>query len=188
MKNSHSSQLRIIGGQWRSRKLGFSAEPGLRPTADRIRETLFNWLAPVIYGKRCLDLFAGSGALGLEALSREARHCTFVDLSTRVCNQLEANLKMLNCQNARVVQADALEWIRNCGETDFDLIFLDPPFHLNLIDPVCRSIQQYQLVKPGSYLYIETEREAKLDLTPNWQPYREKQTGNVSYSLFRFES
>jgi len=187
MKKALPGQLRIIGGQWRGRKLNFTAAPGLRPTADRIRETLFNWLAPVIYGQRCLDLFAGSGALGFEALSREAGHCTFVDLSAKVCNQLEANLKMLNCHNAKVIQADALKWIECSEEPPFDLVFLDPPFHFDLIAPCCQAIQQQHLVKPGSYLYTETERGAELNLTSEWHPYREKQTGNVSYSLYRFE-
>ena len=187
MKSPAQSQLRIIGGQWRGRKLGFPAEPGLRPTSDRIRETLFNWLAPIIYGKNCLDLFAGSGALGLEARSREAGFCCFIDQSAKVCKQLTANIELLKCNNARVEQANALEWIKRQPQESYALVFLDPPFDLKLIEPLCQALETSQLIQPGGYVYIETARGDTLNLAGCWQPYRQKQTGNVSYSLYKFE-
>jgi len=141
----------------------------------------------LVQGSQSLLRHYRASATRVMVLSREAGHCTFVDLSAKVCNQLEANLKMLNCRNAKVIQADALKWIECSEEPPFDLVFLDPPFHFDLIAPCCQAIQQQHLVKPGSYLYTETERGAELNLTSEWHPYREKQTGNVSYSLYRFE-
>src|SRR5512134_933490 len=121
------NQLRIIGGRWRSRRLRFPPLPGLRPTPDRVRETLFNWLTPVIAGARCLDLFAGSGALGIEALSRGAAAVTFVERHPQAVRGLRANLAQLRAEGARVEQADALLWLRQAPQP-FTVVFLNPPF------------------------------------------------------------
>ena len=189
MKKSPASQLRIIGGQWRSRKLCFSPEPGLRPTTDRIRETLFNWLGPFLYGSRCLDLFAGSGALGLEALSRGAGNCVFIDRSSSVCRQIKTNLELLECRQGQVVEADALSWIKQQSNAPkpFDLVFVDPPFHRDLAEPACNALESAGLITSGSIIYIETETEAQPDLPPYWTKHRQKQTGSLCYSLYRFE-
>ena len=126
-KGGGHSQLRIIGGQWRGRKLAFTPEDGLRPTADRVRETLFNWLAADIHGARCLDLFAGSGALGLEALSRGAAHCDFVDHSSRACRQIETHLALLEAADRGHCHPVGAEPFLRGAQQAYDIVFLDPP-------------------------------------------------------------
>ncbi|MBR9884244.1 MAG: 16S rRNA (guanine(966)-N(2))-methyltransferase RsmD [Oceanospirillales bacterium] len=180
--------LRIIGGQWRSRKVSFPEIEGLRPTPDRVRETLFNWLQGVTDGARCLDLCAGSGALGLEALSRGAASVTFVDRSPQVARALQANLQLLKAQNAEVITAAALDWLdaRPTDESErFDLVFMDPPFRQGLIAPLCALLESRNLLAARAMIYIECERELTLPPLPSdWQLYREKQAGQVSYRLY----
>lgn len=120
-------QIRIIGGQWRGRKLPVRDSEGLRPTTDRVRETLFNWLMPVIRDANCLDCFAGSGALGIEALSRYAASATLIELDKHNARQLSENLAQLKIHNAQVINANTLTYLANSG-TPFDVVFLDPPF------------------------------------------------------------
>jgi len=180
-------QLRIIGGTWRGRKLAFDPAPGLRPTPDRVRETLFNWLAPEIHGSRCLDLFCGSGALGLEALSRGAAHCTFVDSNPAAIAGIRAALETLQCEAATCAQADALRWVSGPGPavTPFDIVFLDPPFGQNLLSPACRGLEDNHRLAPGALIYLEAAvRDGEPDVPENWQLKRDKQTGEVRYRLF----
>ena len=122
-----AGQIRIIGGQWRGRKLPVPESAGLRPTTDRVRETLFNWLAADLPQARCLDCFAGSGALGIEALSRYAGHVTLVELEPQVARQLTGNLRTLNSSAGQVIQADTLRWLGTPGQP-YDIVFIDPPF------------------------------------------------------------
>jgi len=179
----HGNQLRIIGGRWRSRRLRFPDVEGLRPTPDRVRETLFNWLAPLIEGARCLDLFAGSGALGIEALSRDAAEVVFVERQPLVVRQLRRNLAQLGQASAQVIQADALVWLGGPSRP-FDVVFLDPPFDANLLVPVCAALQRGGWLADGARIYLETMRDAgKLELPENWQLTREKTAGQVSYRL-----
>lgn len=174
--------LRIIGGQWRSRKLDFEGAAGLRPTSDRIRETLFNWLNPTIHGARCLDLFAGSGALGLEALSRYAAHCDFVDTDRNSCQQIRQQLENLRCPHATVHSKEALAFLNKSAQS-YNIIFLDPPFHLDLLAPVIASLAKHSL-KPHTQIYIETASDEALPaLPPNWQIDKEKKAGQVIYRL-----
>ncbi|MGB1239770.1 MAG: 16S rRNA (guanine(966)-N(2))-methyltransferase RsmD [Pseudomonadales bacterium] len=184
----NTSQLRIIGGQWRSRKLDFAAVEGLRPTPDRVRETLFNWLQHSIAGAHCLDIFAGSGALGLEALSRGAEHCTFIDLASAPCQHLRDNCKKLDCQRANIVQADAQQWLeqQRPQAAAFDVIFLDPPFNKNLLAPMCERIEALGLLKEGGYIYTECERTLQVHLP--WKLHREKTAGQVRYALWQRDS
>lgn len=133
------SQVRIIGGSLRGRKLSFADLPGLRPTGDRVRETLFNWLQPLIEGARCLDLFAGSGALGIEAVSRGAAEVVLVDNAPAVIRQLEKNRSAFNLDRLTVVRADALQFLDR-APSPFDLVFLDPPFHGDLLQPLCQRL------------------------------------------------
>lgn len=182
--------LRIIGGEWRSRKLTFPEIEGLRPTPDRVRETLFNWLQGVTPGARCLDLFAGSGALGLEALSRGAISATFVDQSPEVVRTLRSNLQSLKCQQGEVVLANALTWLE-ARETDtearFDLVFLDPPFRQDMIPVMAQLLESRNLLAANAVIYIETESElnlAQLALPECWQEHRSKTAGQVTYRLF----
>lgn len=181
------AKVRIIGGQWRGRKLPVADIEGLRPTGDRIRETLFNWLAPDIHGARCLDLYAGSGALGFEALSRGAATAGFVELNPAVCRQIEANIQLLATDNAQLVCDDALSWLTSQpGTLDFDLIFIDPPFALNLWDKTIRALSDNEgRLKPGTLIYIESPKSQIYDIPSNWQCRRDKQTGQIAYRLFQ---
>ena len=185
-RSTTDGQLRIIGGQWRGRKLRFPAVDGLRPTPDRVRETLFNWLAPELEGARCLDLFAGSGALGLEALSRGAGHCRFVELARPATQALTDNLALLGCTQGTVVQADALAWLASQTADLANIVFVDPPFRRGLAAQCCTALARPGLLAPGSWLYLETGTEEPLpDLPAHWELYRDKRAGQVSYRLIR---
>jgi len=180
----HPNHLRIIGGNWRSRKLSFIDAPGLRPTPDRIRETLFNWLQAQVHGSRCLDLFAGSGALGLEALSRGASEVLFVEKNRAVAIQLEANLKKLE-SDANVIQQDAISFLQN--ETSaFDIIFLDPPYRQNLLKQSLDLIQQQKLLHNDSFIYLEHEAEGHFDWEEQgFEVFRNARSGQVNGLLLR---
>ncbi len=185
-KRAVSSELRIIGGQWRSRKLAFTPAPGLRPTSDRVRETLFNWLAPVIHGARCADLFAGSGALGLEALSRGAASCDFVDTSQHAQKQISEHLTTLGANSRGRCHCLCAERFISGAQPTLDIVFIDPPFGQGLVEPACQQLEQSGLLANEAWLYIEA---AKGDTVPNiphhWQLYRDKHAGEVAYRLYR---
>lgn len=177
------NQLRIIGGQWRSRKLRFPDAEGLRPTADRLRETLFNWLQFQVPGSRCLDLFAGSGSLGLEALSREAAQVVFVERDAKVAGVLEENLQTLGATNGNVVRGDALGYLRGTPQP-FDLVFLDPPFRTGLLQPVLDALTASDWIKAESRIYIEQERELPYPTLPvGWEWLKQGDAGQVAYGL-----
>ncbi|WP_269618651.1 16S rRNA (guanine(966)-N(2))-methyltransferase RsmD [Zhongshania sp. BJYM1] len=179
--------LRIIGGQWRSRKLHFQAAEGLRPTSDRIRETLFNWLSPTIHGAHCLDLFAGSGALGLEALSRYADHCDFVETDANTCRDIREHLNILQCSSGLVHCQSAETYLAN-RTIAHDIIFLDPPFHKALLAPVIAALASKHL-KFGTLIYIETATDEPLPSLPtNWHIEKEKKAGQVNYRLISVSS
>lgn len=181
-----TGQLRIIGGQWRGRRLRFPAVDGLRPTTDRIRETLFNWLAPEIAGARCADLFCGSGALGLEALSRGALSCDFVDSNERVIDSLRKHLSALDAQDrASCHTGDALGFLDR-EHPPWQIVFVDPPFGRDLAIGCCRMLAQHRLVAPGGLVYLETGRDESLEGLPaHWEPHREKTAGGVAFRLYR---
>jgi len=182
-KGGASNTLRIIGGQWRGRKLRFADGEGLRPTTDRVRETVFNWLQPLIAGARCLDLFAGSGALGLEALSRGAAEVLFIERNPRAVRALQENLALLQAGNGRVQQGDALAYLRGPA-TLFDVVFLDPPFRQNLLDPALALLAEGGWLAPGARIYIELEAELGAPVLPEgWELLRSKQAGQVAYHL-----
>lgn len=180
-------RLRIIGGRWRSRQIEFAATAGIRPTADRIRETLFNWLRDVIPGARCLDLYAGSGALGFEALSRGARSVVFVDQDVRVVQRLQANAERLGAgEDAEIVWSEALEFLARRGVDAFDVVFLDPPFRDDVIGEVCRQLEQHRLLSAPSWVYMETDQgRAAPELAANWRLLHDKSAGQVAYRLAR---
>lgn len=180
---ANKSELRIIGGQWRGRRLSFKAEEGLRPTLDRYRETLFNWLMFDVEGARCLDLFAGSGALGLEALSRGARYVDFVDASPQAAQNIREHLKNLGCQQASVHHRPAEAWLKQHAEA-YDLIFLDPPFHKDLLQP-CLYLLEYQgFIKPSTKLYLEAEADFHPSRLPeHWQTIKQKTAKNKIFLL-----
>lgn len=180
MPKARQSQLRIIGGQWRSRRLSFLPEPGLRPTTDRVRETLFNWLAPRIAGSHCLDLFAGSGALGLEALSRGAAHCDFVDCSAKATRQISKHLLTLGEAERATCTTLAAETFINTSGRRYDIAFIDPPFDCGLVGPTCQLLRERGLMLPDALVYIEMGSQELLpELPREWQSRREKRTGGV---------
>ena len=174
--------MRIIAGIWRGRRLSVATAPGLRPTADRVRETLFNWLAPRLPGSRCLDLFAGTGALGLEALSRGAASCVFVESSRAVLRQLEASLTRLEAHGATCVHAQALDWLGRAAGP-FDIIFLDPPFDSDLLGQAASLIAQGARLAPGGRVYLETAATRQLPLPEGWTLLREQRAGDVRFGL-----
>lgn len=182
-----SNQLRIIGGEWRSRRLTFPDQDGLRPTGERLRETLFNWLMNDLYGARCLDLFAGSGALGLEALSRGARDCAFVEYSTIAAKQLKANLDTLGCTNGHVHESDAIHYLseRNSGDSKepFDVVFLDPPFAKNLWQPALDQLNS-GLLSERAMVYIESPANTPMTVPDQWSLYRSKKVGDIQAKLY----
>ncbi|MDD2759728.1 MAG: 16S rRNA (guanine(966)-N(2))-methyltransferase RsmD [Methylomonas sp.] len=180
-----SGSLRIIGGQWRSRVIAFDDAPGLRPTPSRVRETLFNWLQADVAGSRCLDLFAGSGALGFEAASRGAKQVVQVENNPRTCQNLEENAAILQAGQIEVVQADVLFFLQSC-RASFDVVFLDPPFAQGLVPPICCQLDRSGLVAPYGKIYIETERALKLhDLPDTWRLLKHKVAGDVGYNLYQ---
>ncbi len=189
MKNpSNVHRLRIIGGQWRGRMLPIPVSDGLRPTGNRIRETLFNWLQNRVPESRCLDLFAGTGALGLEALSRGAAYCTLVELDAKVARQLRANTGLLGAQNCEVVCADALRYLQQPPAHPFDLVFLDPPFSANLWQPVAARLNAPGWLHAESLVYVETPAGLHWSLPENWRTFRQKKSGQVNYSLYHSQT
>ena len=182
---SQAGRLRIVAGLWRSRLLDIADAEGLRPTSERIRETLFNWLAPTIHGARCLDLFAGTGALGLEALSRGAREAVFVEQSPVAARQLETNIGIVGAQAAaNVVQGDGLRYLGSAPAGSFNIVFLDPPFAADLLDETCRLLAENRLLAAGGLVYLEMERTQDAPSLPDgWQVLKNKTAGNVRYML-----
>jgi 16S rRNA (guanine966-N2)-methyltransferase len=178
--------LRIIGGSWRGRRVAFPDGDGLRPTGDRIRETVFNWLQPYAPGARCLDLFAGSGSMGLEALSRGAESVTFVERNSAATTAIRAALAMLDAGNAQVLQADALRYLDTAAAQPVDIVFVDPPFGVDIIDDCCRLLEQRNWLKPGALVYIEQDKDKPAPSLPdNWIIHRQAQAGQVAYCLAR---
>jgi 16S rRNA (guanine966-N2)-methyltransferase len=184
-RSNKSGQLRIIGGSWRGRKLSFTPADGLRPTSDRIRETLFNWLANTVQGARCADLFAGSGALGLEALSRGAVQCDFVDTSKLALASVAGHLAVLDASSRGTCQQSPAKEFLHQTDTPYDIVFVDPPYHRQLVEPVCALLAQRQLLAPGALIYIESASNEPAPVMPDdWQLHRSKTSGGVAYRLY----
>lgn len=181
-----TGELRIIGGEWRSRRLTFPAVGGVRPTPSRVRETLFNWLMPVLPGARCLDLFAGSGVLGLEALSRGAREIQFVDHTRALCDALKTNLDLLKSDGGKVACLDVIGFLSQPAPAPFDILLMDPPFRHDWLGRLIPLIGENGWLGDGSWVYIEHESELSGIRTPeNWSLHREKVAGQVCYRLYR---
>ena len=183
-RSGAAGQMRIIGGLWPGRKLTVPDSEGLRPTTDRVRETLFNWLAADIQQAKCLDCFAGSGALGLEALSRHAGSATLLELERPVAQQLEKNLATLGAKNARVVNTNTLQFLAQKGEPH-QLVFIDPPFRKGLLEQTRQLLEINGWVGDEALVYVESEVDHALPPVPvNWQLHREKIAGQVAYRLY----
>lgn len=182
-----SGQIRIIGGQWRGRKLPVPDSPGLRPTTDRVRETLFNWLAPSMVDARCLDCFAGSGALGLEALSRYAASATLLEMERHVAQQLQKNLATLKAEHGKVVNTNTLTYLNQSG-TPHDVVFIDPPFRKGLLEETLNLLEKNGWLADSALIYVESEVENGMPPVPaNWDLHREKIAGQVAYRLYHRE-
>jgi len=182
--------VRIIGGEWRGRRIPIIDLPGLRPSGDRARETLFNWLQPFIQGARCVDLFAGTGVLGLEAYSRGAREVTLVENMPAAVQALRAALVTLNHPGVKdgieLAETDALKWLRQCEPDSLDLVFVDPPFGSRLEPQAMALLVERQLVRAGGLVYIETARNSP-PAHPGlgWEIIKDKTLGEVRMVLLR---
>lgn len=191
MQKKYTNQVRIIGGKWRGRKISFPDAKELRPTPDRIRETLFNWLSPHIVGAQCLDLFAGSGVLGFEALSRGAASCVLIEKEPEVAISLQKNAKILEGEGVTILQAEALLWLQkqslesqSSKEPPFDIVFLDPPYALGLLPKCFLLLENRSFLKKISWIYFEDDTPINfLDLPKHWIIIKEKKAGNIYYYL-----
>lgn len=180
-----SNKLRIIGGEWRSRQISFDDAPGLRPTPGRVRETLFNWLQADVPNSRCLDLYAGSGALGFEAASRGAKSVIQVERNPKTCQKLAENCRALGGGQIQVIQQDVIQYLKNNGE-QFDLVFLDPPFGLGLVQESCCLLNDGAWLADFAKIYIESERHLVLNHIPvGWRLLKQNSAGEVAFYLFQ---
>ena len=185
-RQSHRGQFRIIGGRFRARRLSFVERPGLRPTPDRVRETLFNWLSMDVVDARCLDLFAGSGALGLEALSRGAGELTFADRDPVAVRRIGEHLNSLGVDNARTWVGDWQHFLRQAaagGAAPFDLVFADPPFTSDYLPQLCTLLAESVVIKPSCQLYVEFDQATSFVPPLPWSVRRESRAGQVRYAL-----
>ena len=180
------NSVRIIGGGWRGRRVSFPDIPGLRPTPDRVRETLFNWLQHSIAGSRCLDLFAGSGVLGIEALSRGAKELVFVEQAVAASRALKEQLVRFGGPGRRqVMEMGAARYLRSPAQP-FDIVFLDPPFGRNDLDEYVPMLDTGEWLKAGTQVYLENEKAAGIPpLPPRWELLKSKSAGEVGYHLAR---
>src|SRR5690606_10799686 len=179
------SQLRIIGGEWRSRRLAFPAAEGLRPTPDRARETLLNWPAPYMSRARVLDAVTGRGAPYLEARSPRPPGPRAPDLNANAIASLRKHRDTLKCGQGQLLQSDALRYLDTQTPTPFDLVFLAPPFNKTLLQPACELLESKGWLADHAWVYTESEAvPSSLDLPGNWRLHREKKAGNVHYALW----
>ncbi|MBD8897707.1 16S rRNA (guanine(966)-N(2))-methyltransferase RsmD [Rhodanobacter sp. DHG33] len=179
-----SGRIRIVGGSLRNSRLDVPGLPGLRPTPERVRETLFNWLAPMIEGARVLDLCAGTGALGIEALSRGAASACFVEPEARAARAVRDNLRRLKAMGGEVAATDAQGFLRGTARP-FDLAFLDPPFALNLWGALAQGLEQGGWLAAQAWVYVESPRDVAPTLPASWSLHREGHAGEVRFALYR---
>lgn len=184
MTSRGRNQVRIIAGTWRGQRLRFADGPGLRPTADSNRETLFNWLQPLLPGSHCLDAFAGSGALGLEAASRGAAAVLLVERNRKAAAQLHDNVQMLEAgDRVRIHHGDAVALLRGPGRP-MDVVFLDPPFAGDLLEPACQALAAGNWLRPGTRIYVEHARQQRPPVPENWHELRSRTAGDATMRLF----
>ena len=184
VKSKRTAQVRIIGGRWKGRRIPVPGD-GVRPTGDRIRETLFNWLAPHIRGVRCLDMYAGTGALGIEALSRGAGAAVFIEKDAAAVRALRGTLATLGCEDAQVIPGNAASVVKSLPGT-FDLVFLDPPFDGPRLQDLCTLLEKSAVLAESALVYMEMDkRQNQPDLPPGWLTEKEQTAGQVRYMLVR---
>ncbi|PNQ58647.1 16S rRNA (guanine(966)-N(2))-methyltransferase RsmD [Vibrio sagamiensis] len=187
-KKPTSGFVRIISGLWRGRKLPVHDAEGLRPTTDRVKETLFNWLAQDVPQAKCLDLFSGAGSLGFESASRQAEHVTMVELNAQAFQQLQKNVTTLKATNIELIQNDALQFLQQPA-TPYNVVFIDPPFRKGLLDETIDLLEKQGWLAADAMIYIETEKELDITTLPNnWHLHREKTAGQVSFRLYQRSS
>lgn len=184
-KGHKAGHLRIIGGAWRSRKVIFPINTDVRPTTDRTRETLFNWLQNHIAGSDCLDLFGGSGVLGLEALSRGAAHVTWVEREPKLYRHIQQQIENFSIRNAELVRGDSLAYLKHATR-QFDIIFIDPPFDDKKTAEYCALLEQNQHLKDGALIYLECDRKTSPpELPPQWHVLKHKKERHVQFLLLQ---
>lgn len=187
---SRSGHIRIISGKWRGRKLPVHDVEGLRPTTDRVKETVFNWLMNDVLQRNVLDCYAGSGGLGFETLSRGAFHTVFVEKSAKAAEQLKKNCAMLNVENAKILHLDTLRWLaQSTPQQPFSLVFIDPPFRKGLAQKTIDLLEDNEWLSDNALIYVETETELEnISIPTNWTLLKEKIAGQVCYQLFERSS
>jgi len=189
-KSEIPGKIQIIAGHWRGRKISVAISPGLRPTGSRVRETLFNWLAPYINGARCLDLFTGSGILSFEALSRGAKNCTALDNHHEAIKQLASNRNLLG-SDLNIVHTDAISYLNEKNlHAPYDLAFVDPPFTGTLYNEACKLLEENHWLTASAMIYCEISyNSVDFSAPANWRLEKDKTTGDVRYMLYsRFET
>ena len=182
-KSRAQGKLRIIGGQWRSRQLPVIEADGLRPTTDRVRETLFNWLQENVPGSSCLDLFAGSGALGFEAASRGASKVVLVEKSSSIYKMLQQNVKKLGASQITLLNLDALSYLQNLTTAEsakYDIVFIDPPYQSALLGPVIDLL----VLSVGTKVYLEARKGDEINVPDNWNLLKDKTAGQIHFCLY----
>lgn len=185
---ARSGNCRIIGGVWRGRKISFDDAEGLRPTTDRIRETVFNWLQFELANSVCLDCFAGSGAMGFEAASRGAASVFMLENNKATAANLKDNAKILSANAVHIEITDTLLWLQQVRQQVFDIVFIDPPFHSGLLEKTCEQLEQSKCLHRQTKIYLEHAVNDKIKLPPNWNCLKSKTAGQVAYKLFSKES
>lgn len=184
-KKAATGSIRIIAGKHRGRKLPVLMAEGLRPTTDRVKETVFNWLMPYIHDANCLDCFAGAGSLGFEALSRNAAQVTLIELNKTAAKQLQDNKKLLDANNMIVTNTNTLDFLNSPAKQTYDLVFIDPPFREGLVTQTAELLNDGWLTEQA-LIYVEMEAESNQQLPSNWQLLKEKIAGQVAYRLFQY--
>ncbi|WMY94762.1 MAG: 16S rRNA (guanine(966)-N(2))-methyltransferase RsmD [Arsenophonus sp.] len=187
MKKKHDKLkgIRIIGGKWKGRTLSVVDSKDLRPTKNKIRETLFNWLKPVIKKSHCLDCFSGSGALSIEALSHYADSVTLIEIQSSVFVQLIKNLNTLDIKNAKVIKNNTINYLSKKGKNNYNIVFLDPPFYKNLLEKTVWLLEKNGWITKSTWIYIEVPENTNLNILPtNWKLYRKKKSGKVDYYIY----
>ena len=183
---TQDGQIRIIAGQWRGRKLPVKDLEGLRPTTDRVKETVFNWLAMDIREANCLDCFSGSGSLALEALSRYAAKAVLIEKDKLAAKQLESNLIAVKAGNGKVICTDSIAYLSKPATQQFNIVFVDPPFRKGLLEPCCEQLETNNWLSENALIYIEREKElTQLRLPTNWQLIKDKAAGQVVYQIYQ---
>jgi len=184
-KKAVTGSIRIIAGKHRGRKLPVLMAEGLRPTTDRIKETVFNWLMPYIQDANCLDCFAGAGSLGFEAVSRGAAKVTLIELNNSAAKQLQVNKQLLNADNALVANTNSLDFLKSSAKEHYNLVFIDPPFRESLVTQTADLLNNGWLANQA-LIYVEREIHSNQQLPSNWQLLKEKVAGQVAYQLFQY--